>query len=152
MSQVAEQQAKQEEDRNDMAKKKLQYVMEQAPVFGQLYIHIERLGHQDNIPVRTDAMMRASLEVPKEEGQEHDEDVEIVIQNMDSSLNNRATGTEEENQNIKIAGTTDPTDSLARAEQTNSLKKKKIVQPKRNFYVQYKTFPELESMKTGTVW
>jgi len=28
MSQVAEQQAKQEEDRNDMAKKKLQYVME----------------------------------------------------------------------------------------------------------------------------
>jgi len=24
-------------------------------------------------------MMRASLEVPKEEGQEHDEDVEIVI-------------------------------------------------------------------------
>ena len=59
-----------------MAKKKLQYVMEQAPVFGQLYIHIERLGHQDNIPVRNDAMMRASLEVPKEE---HDEDGEIVI-------------------------------------------------------------------------
>ena len=46
---------------------------------------------------------------------------------MDSSLNNRATGTEEGNQNIKIVGTTDQTDSLARAENTESLKKKKIV-------------------------
>lgn len=75
--------------------------MEQAPVFGQLYIHIERLGHQDNIPGRTDAMMRASLEVTKEEDLEHDEDGEIVIQKieggLDSSLNNRATGTEEGN-------------------------------------------------------
>lgn len=44
-----------------MAKKKLQFVMEQAPVFGQLYMHIEKLGHTDNIGKRSNEMLKASM-------------------------------------------------------------------------------------------
>lgn len=61
LQQVEEQQARQEMERQEMAKKKLQFVMEQAPVFGQLYLHIERLGHLDNIGKRSNEMLRASI-------------------------------------------------------------------------------------------
>lgn len=72
LQQVEEQAAKQEQERQEMAKKKLQYVMEQAPVFGQLYMHIEKLGHSDNIGQRSDEMLRASMQ--QEEG-----DDEVIV-------------------------------------------------------------------------
>lgn len=57
--------------------------MEQAPVFGQIYVHIEKLGWNDNIGVRkAPAGLKAVEEA--EDGA------------LGSTLNNRATGTDEE--------------------------------------------------------
>ena len=49
MQKAEEERAKQEQERIELQRKKMQFQMEQTPVFGQLYIHIDRLGHIDNI-------------------------------------------------------------------------------------------------------
>ena len=53
MQRMEEERAKAEEERQEMARKKMQFVMEQAPVFGQLYLHVQKLGHADNLGERT---------------------------------------------------------------------------------------------------
>lgn len=46
-------------------------------MFGQLYLHVERLGHTDNIGKRSEEMLRASLE-----RDEADADAEVVIMDL----------------------------------------------------------------------
>ena len=41
-----------EAQRIENNRKKMQYIMDQAPVFGQLYIHIDKLGENDEIGAR----------------------------------------------------------------------------------------------------
>jgi hypothetical protein len=53
MQKVEEENARLEADRIEMNRKKMQFVMEQAPVFGQIYMHIIQLGHNDNIGERS---------------------------------------------------------------------------------------------------
>jgi hypothetical protein len=60
---------------------------------------------------------------------------------LTSSINQRATGTDEE---IKPSSGTD----LDRAANTS----KAIKLPKRNLFVQFKAFPGLETLKTNTAW
>ena len=65
-----------------------------------------------------------------------------------SSLNNRVSGTEDET--AKLVGGL--TDSLERAKDSSKEEAKKLILPKRNLFVQFKAFPNLEQLKTGTVW
>jgi hypothetical protein len=53
MQKVEEENTRQEVERVELNRKKMQFVMEQAPVFGQIYMHIIQLGHNDNIGQRT---------------------------------------------------------------------------------------------------
>lgn len=53
MQRLEEERAKQEAEKIEAARKKMQFIMEEAPVFGQIYLHIEKLGHSDNIGERT---------------------------------------------------------------------------------------------------
>jgi hypothetical protein len=53
MKELEEKAAQQEAERIEMSKKRLQFNMEQAPTFAQLYIHVEKLGDNDNIGGRT---------------------------------------------------------------------------------------------------
>jgi hypothetical protein len=53
MQKIEEENARQEAERVELNRKKMQFVMEQAPVFGQIYMHIIQLGHNDNIGQRT---------------------------------------------------------------------------------------------------
>lgn len=133
--------------------------MEQAPVFGQLYLHVEKLGHADNIGKRSNEMLKASMNQEDGDGNiERDPDVvimELEQEGLSSSLNARATGTDEDGAG-KMVGNNN-TDSLERGDgekmtQKLAQSKKKVVQPKRNFYVKYKAFPNLEPMTTSTVW
>lgn len=104
--------------------------MEQQPVFAQLYLNIDKLGENDNIGLRSQEQQKIANE----------DDVNKEIRDMyDSSLNNRATGTEEGAP--KISG---PNDTLAREGEEQKEEDKKIVFPKRNLYVQFKAFPNLE--------
>ena len=59
---------------------------------------------------------------------------------LQSSLNNRVSGTEDEA--AKLAGAT--TDSLERAKDSSKEEAKKLMLPKRNLFVQFKAFPNLE--------
>ena len=123
MQKLEEERAKQEQEKVEQARKKMQFVMEQAPVFGQIYLHIERLGHSDNIGERTKDQVLIAETAAKDQ---QNENILIVNQTSDanaSTLNNRLTGTDEEA--IKIS-----TD-LERA----SKEEPKIVLPKRNLYV-----------------
>jgi len=123
MQKLEEERTKQEQEKVEQARKKMQFVMEQAPVFGQIYLHIERLGHSDNIGERTKDQVLIAETAAKDQ---QNENILIVNQTSDanaSTLNNRLTGTDEEA--IKIS-----TD-LERA----SKEEPKIVLPKRNLYV-----------------
>lgn len=105
---INEQKAREEEERMMETRKKMQFVMEQAPVFAQLYVHIDRLGHNDNIGERTEEQIAISENVKP----------------LDDTLNNR--GDESPVRELNL--------------------------PKRNLFVQFKAFPKLELLKTGTVW
>lgn len=97
-------------------------------------------------------MLRASLQQD-----DKDPDAEVVVTDMEqegfgSTLNNRATGTDEEGAKLPANNS----DTLGRDgqgdDQSPKKKTNKLVQPKRNFYVKYKAFPNLETMMTSTVW
>lgn len=104
-----------------MSKKRLQFNMEQAPTFGQLYVHIEKIGNSDSIGGR---------------------------QSQSDSINNRATGTAGEENLVKTSNETDIAgDSLERQPE-----KVELILPKRNLFVRFKAFPNLEQVKTTTVW
>jgi hypothetical protein len=66
----------------------------------------------------------------------------------DSSLNNRVTGTEEERLKRELEQNNE---DIERDEEVKE-QKKKILLPKRNLFVQFKAFPNLEQIKTNTVW
>ena len=126
----------------------MQFVMEQSPVFGQLYLHIEKLGHNDNLGARTEAQALVAQEAAEEEAARLGGNIQVRESNTDglgSTLNNRATDSNEE---VKIAGSGPEGSSLERAPDS----KPKITLPKRNFFVQFKAFPNLEKLKTNTVW
>ena len=57
MQKVEEENAKQEAERIEINRKKMQFVMEQAPVFGQIYMHVVQLGNNDNIGERSQAQI-----------------------------------------------------------------------------------------------
>lgn len=42
-----------EEHRQAEIRKKMTFIMEQKPIFAQLYVHIDKLGKNDNIGNRT---------------------------------------------------------------------------------------------------
>lgn len=122
MQRAEEERAKQEQERIELQRKKMQFQMESTPVFGQIYIHIDRLGHIDNI------------------GQRSKEQIQIAQENLGSTLNNRA-------------GTTDEEENKQSAVDTDTLERGSSIKlPKRNFFVQFKAFPNLETLKTNTVW
>ena len=106
-----------------MAKKRLQFNMEQAATFGTLYIHIDRVG--DKAETSRDTQPT-------------------------DSLNKRATGGDDQdivrtsNENLESG----VADSLARA--TGDMNK--IAFPKRNLFVRFKAFPNLEQVRTSTIW
>jgi len=107
--------------------------MEQSPVFAQLYLNIDKLGHNDNIGERSDDQkVQAQLAAAKKQEEE-----------LGSTLNNRVSGTDED---PKVIPPT--TDSLGR----DTLEANKLSLPQRNLFVQFKAFPNLESLKSGTVW
>ena len=78
--------AKEEEAKQAELRKKMQFVMEQAPIFAQLYIHIEKLGHTDNLGIRSETQQKVAA----------DEAVKLQQEELANSLNQRANGTEEE--------------------------------------------------------
>ena len=102
----------------------MQFVMEQSPVFGQLYLHIEKLGNNDNIGERSKEQILGAQRSSTED--------------LGESINNRATGTEEEGKIVS-------SDNLKRDD-------KQVISSKRNLFVQFKAFPNLETLKTNTVW
>lgn len=67
MQQEQEEKARLEAEQEAETRKKMQFVMEQSPVFGQLYLHIEKLGHNDNLGARTEAQALAAQEAAEEE-------------------------------------------------------------------------------------
>lgn len=75
-----------------------------------MYVHIDRLGHNDNIGERTAEQIMVS------------ENVKPAA--FDDTINNR--GEESPVRELNL--------------------------PKRNLFVQFKAFPKLEQLKTGTVW
>jgi len=85
MQSMEEARAKAEAEKQEMTRKKMQFVMEQQPVFAQLYLHIDRLGHNDNIGERNQEQVAVSEDPRKKDKDE-----------MNDTLNNRATATEEE--------------------------------------------------------
>ena len=72
MQRLEEERAKQEAEKIENARKKMQFIMEQAPVFGQLYIHIDKLGNNDNIGERTKEQALLAAEAAKEEQKDSD--------------------------------------------------------------------------------
>ena len=138
MQRLEEERAKQEAEKIEQARKKMQFIMEEAPVFGQIYLHIEKLGHSDNIGERTKDQVLIAETAAKDE--QRDNILVVQDEANASTLNNRVSGTDEEA--IKIS-----TD-LERA----SKESPKINLPKRNLYVQFKAFPNFEALKTNTVW
>ena len=140
MQKVEEENAKQEAERIEINRKKMQFVMEQAPVFGQIYMHVVQLGNNDNIGERSQAqIIEAENAAMEEEKQNQNKNAETG--GFTSSLNQRATGTDEE---IKPSSGTD----LEREKAAS----KKITLPRRNLFVQFKAFPGLECLKTNTAW
>jgi hypothetical protein len=141
MQRLEEERAKQEAEKAEVARKKMQFIMETAPVFGQIYLHIERLGHSDNIGERTKDQVLIAEEAALEEARE-----KMLIQDSSlakdhaSTLNNRA-GTDEE------AVKTSEGDL-----ERDKREPPKINLPKRNLFVQFKAFPNFEQLKTNTVW
>jgi hypothetical protein len=121
---IEETRAKEESEKQEALRKKMQFVMEQSPVFGQLYLHIEKLGHNDNIGERSKEQITGAQRASTED--------------LGSTLNNRVTGTEDEGKIIS-------SDTLKRDE-------KQVMSSKRNLFVQFKAFPNLETLKTNTVW
>jgi hypothetical protein len=71
MQNLEEAKAKQEEEKVTEARKKMTFVMEQAPVFGQIYLHIEKLGHSDNIGERTNDQRLIAENAAREEQNEN---------------------------------------------------------------------------------
>jgi hypothetical protein len=95
MQRLEEERARQEQEKIEAARKKMQFIMESAPVFGQIYLHIEKLGHSDNIGERTKDQVLLAESAAREEARDN-----ILVQDnnstlKNSTLNNRA-GTDEE--------------------------------------------------------
>lgn len=146
MKKIEEENARQEAERVELNRKKMQFVMEQAPVFGQIYMHIVQLGHNDNIGERTkEQVLEAENFAVQQAEEEAKEKLKNQAPNQDtggftSSLNQRAPGTDEEAVQIST--------DLEREKAAT----KKISLPKRNLFVQFKAFPGLETLKTNTAW
>lgn len=60
----------------------MQFIMEQKPIFAQLYVHVEKLGQNDNLGTRSEEQQQIA--------EENQINQEIAL---DSTFNNRATGT-----------------------------------------------------------
>lgn len=120
-----------------MIRQKMQFVMEQQPVFGQLYLHVDKLGYNDNIGERNQEQQKLAVEAMANQADE-----EANQDGFGSTLNNRAPGTDEE---VKPNTSTD---DLERERPSA----KEIIIPKRNLFVQFKAFPNLEKLKTNTIW
>jgi hypothetical protein len=128
MQELEEKAAQQEAERIEMSKKRLQYNMEQAATFGQLYIHVEKLGSVENTGSTEQA----------------------------DSLNARASGATGTDELVKLSNEAAPTgimqdDDLARAEPlqgassiTQPARATRVAFPKRNLFVRFKAFPNLE--------
>ena len=137
MQRMEEERAKAEEERQELARKRMQFHMEQAPVFGQLYLHIHKLGHADNIGERTqEQVILAKSAIQEAQKDRHlvgdTQGSNILIQGtnrdgMASTLNNRVEGTDDE---VKPSS-----DTLARAPEDSKQSSSKIVLPKRNLFI-----------------
>ena len=101
-------------------------------------MHIEKLGHSDNLGERTKDQVLIAENAVREEKKEN-QNIYVQDEGKNSTLNNRVSGTDKE---VKIS-----TD-LERA----SKESPKITLPKRNLYVQFKAFPNFEQLKTNTIW
>lgn len=73
--------------------------MEQAPVFGQIYVHVEKIGWNDNIGVRKPPQSLRGIDV-QDDGA------------LGSTLNNRATGTDAEKAIVRTSNEQVREDSL----------------------------------------
>lgn len=112
---------REEEQRQAEIRKKMQFIMEQKPIFAQLYVHIEKLGENDNIGQRTKEQVSQAVEAAIKKQREI----------MEMTLNERE-GEEKPN--------------------PEEFKLEQIKLPQRNLFVSFKAFPNLETVRTNTVW
>ena len=95
------------------------------------------MGYSDNIGERSQEQRNLAAEAAVNQGDEG-----AVLDGFGSTLNNRAPATDED------AKPNTSTDDLERAK----LSSNQVNIPKRNLFVQFKAFPNLEKLKTNTIW
>jgi hypothetical protein len=96
-------------------------------------LHIDKLGNNDNIGERTQEQRNIAAEAIASKTNEEGYD----------TLNNRASTTDQE-----VVKPMTSTDDLERAKASTT----DVHVPKRNLFVQFKAFPNLERLKTNTIW
>lgn len=95
------------------------------------------MGYNDNIGERSQEQRNLAAEAAVNQVDE-----EAIQDGFGSTLNNRAPATDEDGK------PNTSTDDLERAK----LSSNQVNIPKRNLFVQFKAFPNLEKLKTNTIW